>query len=114
MHPFLPYPTIFRSAAIARFPTAGWANDLVGAGRALDPARHRILAFDYVGADGTLDALIDTGDQADAVAGLLDAIDIDALHALVVDSSGARVGLQLRAEERGVGTEVVSNDIYRG
>src|SRR3546814_14533868 len=51
-------------AASARFPEAGWANDLVGAGRALDPARHRILAFDYIGADGTLDALIEIGRAA--------------------------------------------------
>src|SRR3546814_17097400 len=101
MHPFLPYPTIFRSAAIARFPTAGWANDLVGAGRALDPARHRILAFDYIGADGTLDALIEPADQADAVAGLPAALDIDQLHAFVRYSSGALVGLQL-AERNGV------------
>src|SRR3546814_6948330 len=80
-----------------------WSSDvcssdlLVGAGRALYPARHRILAFDYVGADGTLDALIDPGDQADAVAGLLDALDIDALHAFVGYSYGALVGLQLAA-----------------
>lgn len=84
-------------AASAQFPEAGWANDLVGAGRALDPARHRILAFDYVGADGTLDALIDPADQADAVAGLLDALDIDALQAFVGYSYGALVGLQLAA-----------------
>src|SRR5690606_119127 len=49
-------------AASAQFPEAGWANDLVAAGRALDPAHHRILAFDYVGADGTLDAPIDPAD----------------------------------------------------
>src|SRR5690606_5059360 len=84
-------------AASARFPEAGWANDLVGAGRTLDPARRRILAFDYVGADGKLDAPIDPADQADAVAGLLDALGIDALHAFVGYSYGALVGLQLAA-----------------
>src|SRR3546814_5668187 len=84
-----------------------WSSDvcssdlLVGAGRALYPARHRILAFDYVGADGTLVALIDPGDQADAVAGLLDALDIDALHAFVGYSYGALVGLQLAARHPG-------------
>lgn len=84
-------------AASARFPETGWANDLVGAGRTLDPAHRRILAFDYVGADGTLDAPIDPADQADAVAGLLDALDIDALDAFVGYSYGALVGLQLAA-----------------
>ena len=78
-------------AASAQFPEAGWANDLVGAGRTLDPAHRRILAFDYVGADGTLDAPIDPADQADAIAGLLDALGIDALHAFVGYSYGALV-----------------------
>jgi homoserine O-acetyltransferase len=82
-------------AASAQFPEAGWANGLVGPGRALDPARSRILAFDYVGADGTLDAPIDPSDQADAIRGLLDALDIDALDAVVGYSYGALVGLQL-------------------
>ncbi len=81
-------------AANAAFPENGWANDLVGAGRTLDPSRCRIVAFDYVGADGRLDAPIDTADQADAVAALLDALRIDALRAFVGYSYGALVGLQ--------------------
>ena len=80
-------------AANAAFPETGWADDLVRAGRTLDPARVRILAFDYVGADGRLDAPIDTADQADAVAALLDALGIDALRAFVGYSYGALVGL---------------------
>ncbi|HRN62034.1 MAG TPA: homoserine O-succinyltransferase [Luteimonas sp.] len=83
------------AAANHEFPETGWANDLVGAGRALDPARVRVLCFDYVGADGCLDAPIDTADQADAVAALLDALRIDALRAFVGYSYGALVGLQL-------------------
>lgn len=51
---------------------AGWAEGLLDAGRTLDPANLRLLAFDYVGADGSIDAPIDTADQADAVALLLD------------------------------------------
>src|SRR5690606_6524833 len=47
-------------AANAVFPEAGWANDLVGLGRTLDPARWRILGFDYLGADGRVDAPLDT------------------------------------------------------
>ncbi|TWT21180.1 homoserine O-succinyltransferase [Luteimonas marina] len=82
-------------AANPQFPEAGWANDLVGGGRALDPARCRLLGFDYVGADGRIDAPIDTADQADAVAALLDALGIASLQAFVGYSYGALVGLQL-------------------
>ena len=84
-------------AANPQFPEAGWANDLVGGGRALDPARCRLLGFDYVGADGRIDAPIDTADQADAVAALLDALGIARLHAFVGYSYGALVGLQFAA-----------------
>ena len=82
-------------AANAQFPETGWANDLVGAGRTLDPKDYRILAFDYIGADGALDAPIDSSDQADVVVALLDVLEIDALHAFVGYSYGALVGLQL-------------------
>src|SRR5687768_17355207 len=76
------------------FPEAGWLNSLLGAGRALDPERRRLLAFDFIGADGKLDAPIDSSDQADAIARLLTALDIPALHAFVGYSYGALVGLQ--------------------
>ncbi len=84
-------------AASAEFSEKGWANELVGEGRALDPAKRRILAFDFVGADGTLDAPIDPADQADALAALLDALEIDALHAFVGYSYGALVGQHFAA-----------------
>jgi len=87
-------------SASTAFPDKGWANDLVGPARALDPARLRILAFDYLGADGLLDTPIDTADQADAAAGLLDALGIAQLHAAVGYSYGALVGLQLAARHR--------------
>lgn len=73
----------------------GWAEGLTGEGRAIDPSRQRILAFDYVGACGGIDAPIDTADQADAVALLLDALGIDTLDAFIGYSYGALVGLQL-------------------
>ncbi len=76
---------------------AGWAEHLVGTARALDPARVRLLAFDYVGADGALDAPIETADQADAIIALLDVLGIDTLSAFVGYSYGALVGLQLAA-----------------
>lgn len=82
-------------AANACDANAGWAEDLVGAGRTLDPAHCRILAFDYIGADGSLDAPIDTVDQADAIALLLEALGIDRLEAFIGYSYGAMVGLQL-------------------
>ncbi|MDC6726403.1 alpha/beta hydrolase family protein, partial [Leclercia adecarboxylata] len=63
-------------AANAEFPEKGWAEGLVAPGRALDPASLRILAFDFIGADGALDLPIDTADQADALALLLDHLGI--------------------------------------
>ena len=84
-------------AAHAGDRSPGWAQDLLGKGRTLDPHALRVLAFDYVGADGSIDAPIDTADQADAVALLLDALGIEVLEAFVGYSYGALVGLQLAA-----------------
>ncbi|RPD87981.1 homoserine O-succinyltransferase [Luteimonas sp. 100069] len=82
-------------AANAADGDAGWLEGLVAPGRTLDPAQLRLLAFDFVGADGELDAPIDTADQADAIVALLDALGIARLHAFVGYSYGALVGLQL-------------------
>jgi len=82
-------------AANLVFPEHGWANELVNPARALNPTRLRIVAFDYLGADGRLDVPIDTADQADAVTALLDALNIRQLRAFVGYSYGAMVGLQL-------------------
>ena len=79
------------------FPENGWANALAQAGRALDPAHRRLLAIDYLGADGKLDVPLETADQADAIVHLLDALQIEQLHAFVGYSYGALVGLQLAA-----------------
>lgn len=88
-------------AASAVFPEKGWVDGLVGAGRALDPSSRRLLAFDFLGADGTLDAPIDTADQADAIAALLDALGIARLHGFVGYSYGALVGLQFATRHAG-------------
>ena len=88
-------------AAHAGDRSVGWAQDLLGKGRTLDPHALRVLAFDYVGADGSIDAPIDTADQADAVALLLDALGIEVLEAFVGYSYGALVGLQLAARHAG-------------
>lgn len=82
-------------AANAVFDEKGWAEGLVGVGRALDPQRRRLLGFDFIGADGELDVPIDTVDQAEAVALLLDALGIERLHGYVGYSYGALVGMQL-------------------
>jgi homoserine O-acetyltransferase len=84
-------------AASTTFPEAGWWQAQVGAGRALDPACVRILSIEWLGADGELDAPIDPADQADAIAALLDALDIARLEAFVGSSYGAMVGLQFAA-----------------
>lgn len=84
-------------AANAAFPERGWAEGLVGPGRALDPAQRRILAFDFIGTDGDLDAPIDSADQADAIAALLDGLKIAQLQGFVGYSYGALVGLQFAA-----------------
>ncbi|RNF86006.1 homoserine O-succinyltransferase [Lysobacter psychrotolerans] len=76
---------------------SGWWDAQVGQGRALDPARHRLVAFDWLGADGALDAVIDPADQADAIAALLSALGIERLSAFVGCSYGAMVGLQFAA-----------------
>ena len=83
--------------ASTAFPENGWANALAQPARALDPARRRLLAIDYVGADGKLDVPLETADQADAIVHLLDALGIAKLHAFVGYSYGALVGLQLAA-----------------
>lgn len=75
----------------------GWWQDAVGCGRALDPYRFRLLSFDWVGADGDLDAPIDTADQADAIALALDALGVARLHAFVGASYGGMVALQFAA-----------------
>ncbi|RPE80972.1 homoserine O-succinyltransferase MetX [Vulcaniibacterium tengchongense] len=84
-------------AASAAFPEPGWWPQQVGAGRALDPRRHRLIAFDWLGADGALDAPLDPADQADAIAALLDVLGVAGLDAFVGCSYGAMVGLQFAA-----------------
>ena len=79
------------------FSDAGWWEVQVGTGRALDPARNRLVAFDWLGSDGALDVVIDPADQADAIAAVLDTLRIERLQAFVGCSYGAMVGLQLAA-----------------
>jgi len=72
---------------------AGWWEEQVGPGRAIDTTRVRVLAIDWLGADGSLDAPIDSSDQADAIAAVLDRFAArhgDRLDRLVVISGAHR------------------------
>jgi homoserine O-acetyltransferase len=84
-------------AANAADDTPGWWEAQVGAGRALDNTRYRLLAIDWLGSDGSLDAPIDSADQADAFAAVLDHLGIARVAAFVGASYGAMVGLQFAA-----------------
>ena len=77
------------------FPEAGWWQ--VQARIGFDVGATRVVAIDWLGADGSVDAPIDPADQADAIATVLDALGIDRLHAFVGCSYGAMVGLHFAA-----------------
>jgi len=79
----------------------GWWSSQVGPGLALDTDRVRVLAFDWLGADGSLDAPIDPADQADALAAALALLGVPRLAAFVGASYGAMVGLQFAARHDG-------------
>ena len=76
---------------------AGWWEDQVGPGQAIDTTSLRVLAIDWLGADGSLDAPIDSSDQADAVAAVLGRLGVERVAAFVGASYGAMVGLQFAA-----------------
>jgi homoserine O-acetyltransferase len=84
-------------AASAAYPETGWWPQQAGPGLALDTARFRILAVNWIGADGSLDTPIDSADQADAFAAVLDHLCIARVEAFIGCSYGAMVGLQFAA-----------------
>lgn len=72
-----------------------WWGELVGAGRALDTGRFRLLGIDWLSrADGQA---VRSADQALVLARLLDALGIERVHGLVGASYGAMVGLAFAA-----------------
>ena len=89
----------------------GWWEDIVGAGRAIDTNRFRVLGFDFLGGNGettgprATDAesfpTISTFDQADCLAQVLDHLGIERLHGLVGASYGGMVGLAFAAKYPG-------------
>jgi homoserine O-acetyltransferase len=89
---------------------SGWWSELVGPGAAIDTRRLRVLSFDYLGGNGgstgprSLKArpfpAVTTGDQADALALLLDHLGIDRLAAVVGASYGGMVALAFAERHR--------------
>ena len=88
-------------ASSASDATPGWWEPVVGDGRAIDLARHRVLGVDWL--DGGRDArglparVVTTRDQADALAARLDLLGIDRLRAIVGASYGGMVALAFAA-----------------
>ncbi|MBA8889786.1 homoserine O-acetyltransferase [Dokdonella fugitiva] len=77
---------------------AGWWDDIVGEGRAIDLRCRRVLSIDWLAQADLGDALaVDSDDQADAIAGVLDVLGVRRAHAYVGASYGAMVGLAFAA-----------------
>ncbi|MGH8155200.1 MAG: homoserine O-succinyltransferase MetX [Rhodanobacteraceae bacterium] len=77
----------------------GWWEDVVGAGRAIDLERVRVLAIDWLDADDLDAPSVSSADQADALVALLDALGISRVEAFVGASYGAMVGLEFAARQ---------------
>jgi homoserine O-acetyltransferase len=82
--------------------SAGWWQDAVGTGRAVDTSQVAVLGVDWLGGRGasTLppdDVAIDTHDQARAVAAVLDGLGIARVQAVVGASYGGMVALAFAA-----------------
>jgi len=75
----------------------GWWETVVGAGRAIDLDRFRVLAIDWLDADDLDAPSISSADQADALAALLNALDVARVEAFIGASYGAMVGLAFAA-----------------
>jgi len=75
----------------------GWWDDIVGRGRAIDTTRCRVLGVDFLDggwrSDGRPQRIVTTHDQAAGIAGTLDELEIDRIHAFVGASYGGMVGL---------------------
>ena len=74
------------------FPEPGWWQ-----AQAASLRDHRILAIDWVGADGLIDLLIDAADQAEAIAWLLGELGEAEAAVFIGASYGAMVGMHLAA-----------------
>ena len=78
----------------AQFPDAGWWESQVGS---LDADGHRVLSFDWIGADGDVDLPIDPADQADTLVRLLAELGLGKAAAFIGASYGGMVGMHVAA-----------------
>ncbi|HEV7388039.1 MAG TPA: homoserine O-succinyltransferase [Gemmatimonadaceae bacterium] len=75
---------------------AGWWEDVVGNGRAIDTTKLRVISIDYLSRSPEKPP-VTTEDQARALAAALDHAEIDRLHAIVGASYGGMVALAFAA-----------------
>jgi homoserine O-acetyltransferase len=68
---------------------------MVGPGAAIDTRRYQVCSLDYLSSG---DIEVNSGDQAHAVAGMLDELGIERAHAVVGASYGGMVALSLGAQ----------------
>lgn len=81
-------------ASHAAAPADGWWEPFVGAGKAIDTTRVRVLGVDWHTRD---DGAVDTRDQARCLALVLDRIGAASVHAIVGSSYGGMVALAFAA-----------------
>jgi homoserine O-acetyltransferase len=80
--------------ATSAFPEPGWWQAQAAS---FDLTCDRLLAIDWIGADGALDLPIDPADQADAIATLLSHLGISRADAFIGASYGGMVALHFAA-----------------
>ncbi len=74
----------------------GWWSGLIGPGRAIDPARWRVLGLDFA-ADDEGRAAPSTADQAEVLEAALDTAAINKVHAILGASYGGMIALAFAA-----------------
>lgn len=79
--------------------TAGWWEQVVGSGRAIDTDHFRVLGIDYT-SHGPGGRAVSTFDQSDRLAAALDDLDVGRAHAVVGASYGGMVALAFGARYR--------------
>lgn len=77
--------------------TPGWWQALVGIGAAIDVARWRVLAIDWLDATQIGDHPVSSADRAGVLAALLRGLGVAHVHAFVGSSYGAMVALAFGA-----------------
>lgn len=84
-------------SSVDGFGPAGWWQALVADGAAIDLARWRVLAIDWVTPQELAASAVSSADQGDVLAGLLAALGIGKVHAFIGASYGAMVALAFAA-----------------